>query len=316
MVRLTALISFTKRQAVLAACLLCFCILPVQAQVMAKRVVSLNLCTDILALSLADPSQIVSVSHIAADPVSSPVAKQAGNYYLNRSGLEEILALKPDLVLASVYTAPDKLAVLEREGIRIERFGYAQSFADIRQQIAQMGQVLGQQDNAQVQIAEIDLMLGSLQKNTQPVTALLYEPNGYTSGVGTLSDEIMKLLDITNLGASDSRLAAGRVSLEDLIRLKPDMIIEPEFYEKPALAYQNYRHPVMKALVSEQGRKTQHVAVPARSWSCGSVYTLEAVRILQRARQANGERYSMSPKSGYRFWDKDMRKTKKIEHFE
>ena len=290
MVRLTTLLKQSKRQAVLAACLLCFCALPVQAQVLPKRVVSLNLCTDILALSLADPSQIVSVSHIAADPVSSPVAAQAGDYHLNRSGLEEILALKPDLVLASIYTAPDKLAVLEREGIRIERFGYAQSFADIREQITQMGQVLEQQEKAQAQIAEIDQTLGALQKNTQKVTALLYEPNGYTSGVGTLSDEIMKLVGIINLGASDGRLAAGRVSLEDLISLKPDMIIEPEFYEKPALAYQNYRHPVMKALVSEQGRKTQHVAVPARSWSCGSVYTLEAVRILQRARQVNGER--------------------------
>ena len=290
MVRLTNLLKYSKRQAVLAACLLCFCALPVKAQVMPKRVVSLNLCTDILALSLADPSQIISVSHIAADPVSSPVAAQAGDYHLNRSGLEEILALKPDLVLASIYTAPDKLAVLEREGIRIERFGYAQSFADIVKQIMRMGQVLGQQEKAQTQITEIDQTLGTLQKSAQPVTALLYEPNGYTSGVGTLSDEIMKLLGITNLGASDSRLVAGRVSLEDLIRLKPDMIIEPEFYEKPALAYQNYRHPVMKALVSEQGHKTQHVAVPARSWSCGSVYTLEAVRILQRARQTNGER--------------------------
>lgn len=290
MMRLTALINYTKRQAVFAACLLCFCALPVQAQILPKRVVSLNLCTDVLALSLADPSQIISVSHIAADPVSSPLAQQAQNYHLNRSGLEEILALKPDLVLASVYTAPDKLAVLERAGIQVERFGYAQNFADIRQQIMQMGQVLGQQEKAEAQIAEIDRTLNALQKNAKPVTALLYEPNGYTSGAGTLSDEIMKRLDITNLGASDSRLAAGRVSLEDLIRLKPDMIVEPEFYEKPALAYQNYRHPVMKMLVSEQGRKTQHVGVPARYWSCGSVYTLEAVRILQNARQASGER--------------------------
>lgn len=278
---------------------------------MPKRVVSLNLCTDILSLSLAEPSQLVSVSHIAADPVSSPVAEAAKNYHLNRSGLEEILSLKPDLVLASVYTAPHILAALERVGIAVERFGYAQSFADIAQQITQMGQVLGQQQKAEMQIGEINRTIGAAKKTAQPVTALLYEPNGYTSGAGTLADEIMKQLGIINLAAADNRLAAGRVSLEDLIRLKPDMIIEPEFYEKPALAYQNYRHPVMQALVSERGRKTQHVAVPGRYWSCGSIYTLEAVRILQRARQESGERYSMSPKSGYRFWDKDMRKTKR-----
>ncbi|RBO97599.1 ABC transporter substrate-binding protein [Pseudochrobactrum asaccharolyticum] len=256
---------------------------------MPKRVVSLNLCTDILALSLTEPSQLISVSHIAADPVSSPVAEAAKNYHLNRSGLEEILSLKPDLVLASVYTAPHILAALEQAGIAVERFGYAQNFADIAQQITQMGQALGQQQKAEMQIGEINRTIGAAKKTAQPVTALLYEPNGYTSGAGTLADEIMKQLGIINLAARDSRLAAGRVTLEDLIRLKPDMIIEPEFYEKPALAYQNYRHPVMQALVSEQGRKTQHVAVPGRYWSCGSIYTLEAVRILQRARQESGE---------------------------
>ena len=287
--RSSALRKLIKRQAVLAACLLCFCAGGSQAQAVPKRVVSLNLCTDILALSLAEPSQLVSVSHIAADAVSSPVAEQAKTYHLNRSGLEEILSLKPDLVLASVYTAPHILAALEQSGIAVERFGYAQSFADITQQIAQMGQALGQQDKAEAQITEINRTIGVVKKTAQPVTALLYEPNGYTSGAGTLADEIMKQLGISNLAAGDSRLAAGRVTLEDLIRLKPDMIIEPEFYEKPALAYQNYRHPVMQALVSERGRKTQHIAVPGRYWSCGSIYTLEAVKTLQHARQVNGE---------------------------
>lgn len=257
---------------------------------MPKRVISLNLCTDILVLSLAEPSQLVSVSHIATDPVSSPVAQAAKNYHLNRSGLEEILSLKPDLVLASIYTAPHILAALEQAGIAVERFGYAQNFTDIAQQIAQMGKALGQQNRAEMQIADINRTIGSVKKREQPVTAILYEPNGYTSGAGTLADEIMKQLGIINLAAGDSRLVAGRVTLEDLIRLKPDMIIEPKFYEKPALAYQNYRHPVMKALVSEKGRKTQHIAVPGRYWSCGSIYTLEAVKILQYASRTGGER--------------------------
>lgn len=257
-----------------------------------KRVVSLNLCTDILALSLADPKQIVSVSHIAVDPVSSPVAEKAKKYPLNRARLEEILTLKPDLVLASAYTAPDKLAVLEKAGIRVERFGYAQNFADIRQQIAQMGTALGRQQQAQAQIAEIDAALKNVHKSTEKRTALLYEPNGYTSGAGTLADEAMRLLGITNLAAQDKRLAAGRVTLEDLVRLHPDIIIEPEFYAKPALAYQNYRHPVMSAL-TRQGAEPHHhpyfITIPGRYWSCGSIYSLQALRLLEQATASAGE---------------------------
>ncbi|WP_439273165.1 ABC transporter substrate-binding protein [Pseudochrobactrum sp. HB0163] len=287
MARYHDLTGFLKRQAAVAACLLCFLNLQARAENAPQRVVSLNLCTDILALSLADPAQILSVSHIAADPVSSPVAQQAKKYNLNHSGLEEILALKPDLVLASVYTAPDKLAALEQAGIPVERFGYAQNFADIVQQIAHMGNVLGRKPQADAQIAALDQALAALPE-AEPVTALVYEPNGYISGAGTLADETMRQLGITNLAATDNKTGAGRISLEDLVRLKPDLVIEPEFYAKPALAYQNYHHPVMEALTSREGKgqaghRVSKVSVPGRYWSCGSVYILEAVKILRNA---------------------------------
>lgn len=48
-----------------------------------RRVVSMNLCTDQLALALADPSQIVSVSHFATDPSMSVHWKQAEDLPVN-----------------------------------------------------------------------------------------------------------------------------------------------------------------------------------------------------------------------------------------
>ncbi|WP_421090806.1 ABC transporter substrate-binding protein [Pseudochrobactrum sp. MP213Fo] len=254
---------------------------------MPERVMSLNLCTDILALSLAETQQLISVSTIAADPVSSPVAEQALAYQLNHARLEEILALRPDLVLASVFTAPEKLAVLEQAGIRVERFGYASNFADIREQIKQMGEALGQQTKAAAQIEDIDATIIALQKGrnsaAKPLTAILYEPNGFTSGGGTLADETLRLLGVTNLGAENSSFASGRVGLEALVQLHPDLIIVPEFYNKPALAYQNYTHPVMGFLTGTNGKNLQQVSIPMRYWSCGSVYTLEAAKLLKAA---------------------------------
>ena len=38
------------------------------------RVVSMNLCTDQFALMLAAPEQLISVSYVSADPVTSPLA--------------------------------------------------------------------------------------------------------------------------------------------------------------------------------------------------------------------------------------------------
>lgn len=287
--RFTAILKTIKRQAAFAVCLFCFSFLLTlyaTAQTAPQRVVSLNLCTDILALSLAAPDQVVSVSHIAADPVSSPVAGQVGGLHLNHAGLEEILALKPELVLASIYTAPEKLAVLEKAGIQVERFGYAQDFADIREQIKQMGNALGRSNEADTQLDEIDRVLAGLHSNHIKRTAVIYEPNGLTSGAGTLADETLRALGLTNLAADSSELKNGHVGLEALVKLHPDYMIVPEFYEKPALAYQNYRHPVMGKLMNHAQKPVIQIAVPMRYWSCGSAYTLEAVKLLQAALMA------------------------------
>ena len=49
---------------------------PVAAQP-PQRVVSMNLCTDQLAMMLAGPGQLISVSHLGHDPAVSPMAAQA-----------------------------------------------------------------------------------------------------------------------------------------------------------------------------------------------------------------------------------------------
>lgn len=292
MAGLAPVLKYNKRQVAIAACLLFLLALwnwAATAQTLPKRVVSLNLCTDILALSLADMDQMLSVSSIASDPVSSPVADIAASYHHNHARLEEILALKPDLVLASVYTSPDKISVLEKAGLRVERFGSAQNFADIRQHIKQMGEALGQEHKADAQIKQIDTTLAGLQQSPKPLTAIVYEPNGLTSGVGSLADETMRLLGITNMAAKNNQFAAGRIGLEALVQLHPDLIVTPELYVKPALAYQNYKHPVMEALVDTNGKKLRQIAVPMRYWSCGSIYSIEAAKILSAAVSGYGD---------------------------
>ena len=66
-----------------------------------QHVVSMNLCTDQLAMLLAAPGQLVSVSHVARDPRASALADQAMAYPVNHGDAEEIYLAKPDLVLAA-----------------------------------------------------------------------------------------------------------------------------------------------------------------------------------------------------------------------
>ena len=82
-----------------------------------RRVVSLNLCTDQLALMIADPGQLVSVSWHAERLAVRPLADMARSLHANHGLAEEIYRLQPDLVLTGPYTAPTTVAMLERLGV-------------------------------------------------------------------------------------------------------------------------------------------------------------------------------------------------------
>src|SRR3712207_6657296 len=82
------------------------------------RVASLNLCTDELLLMLAEPRQILSVTHLAHQEAETPLARQAKRYSRNDGTLLSVAALAPDLVLTMGGGARDRVRIAERLGIR------------------------------------------------------------------------------------------------------------------------------------------------------------------------------------------------------
>src|SRR5665647_3724329 len=67
------------------------------------RIVSMNVCTDQLLLPLADPAQILGLSRFARDGWQSWAAEQARRYPTLSGGTEDVLELKPDVVVASSF---------------------------------------------------------------------------------------------------------------------------------------------------------------------------------------------------------------------
>ena len=127
------------------------------------RVVSMNLCTDQLALALADPSQIVSVSHFATDPSMSVHWKQAEDLPVNYGRAEEISFLHPDLVLADTWSNPDTIRMLRTLGIRVEQLPPGTSLPEIRGRIETMGKLLGHPDRAAKMLADFNARLAAIE---------------------------------------------------------------------------------------------------------------------------------------------------------
>lgn len=258
--------------------------LPAGAAKAPARVVSMNLCTDQLAMLLAAPGQLFSVSHLAADPVSSALAGEAARYRLNIGLAEEVFLMKPDLVLDGTFSTSPTASMLQRLGIRVEKFAPEASFDDVAGNILRMGRLLGQEERAQEMVATLEKGLDDLASSAVPgLTVATYASNSYTTGKGSLSEAVIEAAGLTNLGSKLGIRGAGRLPLEILVLSLPDIVTnDTPTYEAPALAQENFVHPAYRAVLE----RAQTAPVPASNWICGGPFNLVAAAILQNAAKA------------------------------
>lgn len=247
-----------------------------------QRVVSINLCTDQLLLLLAAPEQIAAVSHLALEPNSSFMADQAANYPVNHGKAEEILALKPDLILAGAYTDRSLIALLKKLGYRVEQLPLSSSIEDVRHNIHLIARLLGQAARGQQVIAQMDKRLDRIKQLRPEVRprAAFYQPNGYTSGRNTLQHVALELAGWENISAQEGVVGYGAIDMERLILAKPKQLFTssyaPGTYSR---GQEMLEHPVLRRLT--RGRAPIEVAY--RYWICGGPMIADAVEILHRS---------------------------------
>ena len=242
-----------------------------------KRVVSINLCTDQLAMLLAEEGQLLSVSRLALDRNVSPMVDEAQDYVINYAQAEEVFMLQPDLVLAGVFTPPHTVNMLESLGIPVEIFDITKSIADVRDRVAQMGETLNREDAASAMIADFDARLAALQvEPAMRPSAMLYYANGFTSGEGTMANEILELAGFRNAAIEAGYNWGIKMPLEVLALTDPDLVITTRPYPGGSRAEDIMDHPVVESM-----RDTRASAVvTSHDWICGTPFVLRATEML------------------------------------
>ncbi|WP_312365853.1 ABC transporter substrate-binding protein [Ensifer sp.] len=251
-----------------------------------RRVVSMNVCTDQMAMLLADKGQLYSVSYLAADASTSALADDAKRYVLNHGLAEEIFLMKPDLVIAGTYTTRTTVDLLKRLGFVVEEFAPEVSIAEVRTNLRRMGKILGRQQRADALVAAMDAEIARLQAmNLSEVELALYYANGFTSGSGTLVADIVGIAGLENLAERLGISGTGKLSLEALVLARPDLIaVDASPDRGPALARQTFDHPAFRAISA--GHRA--VQLDSRYTICGGPFTLIAAGILQQAAMTLG----------------------------
>lgn len=246
-----------------------------------ERVVSINLCTDQLAMLLAAPGQLISVSHLAQDPRSSAMAAEAAGWQANRGKAEDVYLLAPDLVLAGSHTTPATVQMLRRLGIAVEVFSHAAGFADVTAQLLRMGAVLGREAAAAEAVARFEADLAAIA--TDPAAdaprAALYQAGGWSSGRASLPGEVLAAAGLANVAEELGLSAGGFVPLEVLILAAPDLVVSGRPWAGASRAEERAAHPALR----DAGRAS--AALTDRDWVCGLPHLLGPVAAMAELRR-------------------------------
>lgn len=240
------------------------------------RVVSMNLCTDQLAMMIAAPGQLVSVTHVAADPNTSVMAEAARSFARNAGRAEEIYALQPDLVLAGVYSDPVAVGLLRRLGIEVAEFPVLTALDQIPGQVRRMGRVLGREAAAEALARGVEARLAALPAPAPPhPVAAFFHASGYSLGEGTISHDIVTRAGFENLSETLGMEGGGHLALETLIMARPDLIITGRLYPGASRSEEVASHPALDGI-------PRFATGP--EWTCATPATLGAVEALVRLR--------------------------------
>ncbi|MEM9966954.1 MAG: ABC transporter substrate-binding protein [Pseudomonadota bacterium] len=242
----------------------------------------MNLCTDQLAMLVAAPGQLHSVSYLAADPAGSAMAAEALYYTINHGLAEEIYLMQPDLVIAGSFSTRTTVNMLERLNVPVVVLEPVSSLEEVPKRLREMGAALGRETAAEALIIEYNQRLSALRDTSDKrPSAALYYANGYTSGDRTLAGQILVAAGFENAAVQAGYTSGGILPLEVLAMLQPDALISGRQFAGGSRSEEILDHPVVAAL--RDGRAKG--AIVGSDWICGTPHVLRAVEDLNGLRQ-------------------------------
>lgn len=221
------------------------------------RVASLNLCTDELLLSLADPGQIASVTHLSQSASETPLWALGRRHRKNDGSLLSVAALKPDLVLTMGGGARDRVRIAQRLDIRTLDLPFPQSLKDIERSIALVGAATGQGERAVALLRRMAML-----RRTRPPrlsdTIWLGGGGRSVAPVG-LAAEWMALA-----GFRQRSLNGDRVSLEQLLVAPPRYLLRSNYRSDQYSGEQRWlAHPLASGT-----KASKSISTDGRRWTC------------------------------------------------
>ena len=243
------------------------------------RIVSMNVCTDQLVLALADPAQILGLSRYSRDGWQSPASRDISRYPVLSGGAEDVLVLKPDIVIASLFDKRSTRELLRAKGLQLAELAVPRTLNEVKAQIRETGDIVGHPDRAAAEIARLDAALARARGAVaaRHFRVLPLSRRGWVAGSDSFVGSLLAETGLFNAAGDLGFAFGGFASLEAIVSLKPDLIVVSQAGDYARDDGQAFLlHPALERFYPAAKR----IVIPERLTECGGVMLADALDAL------------------------------------
>lgn len=201
-----------------------------------RRIVSLTYGTDEILTDLVDINRIVGYSRWAGDPeisfLTREQAEKVGKKF--HTNTEEILSVRPDLVITSVAMSSDAIGAMEELGLKVYISRSPKNYTQMCEKILGIARAVGEEDAG---IAMVDAMNKKMAKLEEKLSVIPDDKRKSVAAFnfiaamgrkGDLIDNMLNMAHIINAVALiPEEYMSGHISKEQVVNVNPDVFLLP-----------------------------------------------------------------------------------------
>lgn len=221
-----------------------------------SRIVSLTYGTDEILLGLVDTSRVAALSKYAGNRDISFVTEEEAAAVGRKADLnaESIMALKPDLVVASTAVSPQLVSLLRQSGVPVYVSLVAADWDEMEEKVRGVAKAVHEEEAGESMVQDMEDKRAALEKKLSAIgpsderCALGLSFRGILGKKGTLFSEVLAMAHVKD-GAARYDVPKGTnayLSLEILPEIDPDVILLPVWKVKAGDDEKEFSREIME----------------------------------------------------------------------
>ena len=205
-----------------------------------KRILTFAMYTDQIVLGLVTSDHLVGINTLMDDPVLSnvvPIAKRITKK-IGDPGAEEVLSMKPDVVIVSDWTQAEKIQSMRDLGLKVVSVKSPETIQDAKDAVSQVAAAIGEPEKGKQLIGMMDKKLEEIREKTSKIKpeqrkniVLLSLMTAY-GGTGSAYNSACEEANVINGIAAAGLKNGQQLTKEMLIKINPDIMLMPVYNDR------------------------------------------------------------------------------------